>query len=439
MMKMLPINYQDRINRLIEMVKGKALVIFSQPEAIKNSDVHHSYRQESFFYYMTGVKEPDCALVICPHHKEGQSFLFVRPRDLEKEIWNGKRLGIAGAKKQVPVDEVFLIEDLWHKLGAILKGHDGVYYSLGFSADIDRRMIQTLNTVKNLPPRDSNCVMPVVDSFEIAAQMRHAKSEEEIQRMQIAADISQKSFATVFAQVHPGMNEKQVHGMIIGEFLRHGADMEAYNSIVASGENACCLHYVENDCELKDNELLLIDAGAQFDYYASDVTRTFPIGKKFTPAQKALYEIVLHANEEAIKIVKPGMTLNDVHRKAVDILVDGLLGLRLLKGNKESIIEKGEFKKYYPHNTGHWLGQDVHDVGPNMVSNGEKMVFTPFTPGMVITVEPGLYMPANDTMLPAEYRGIGIRIEDDVVVTKSGFEVLTKHIPKSIEAMENRT
>jgi Xaa-Pro aminopeptidase len=433
------IDYRARLENLSSRLNHEAMLLMAQPEAIRNSDVGHSYRQESFFRYLTGVSEPESALLVVPKHGEGKKFiLFVRTKNPVSEQWEGRRLGVDGAKQLVPVDEVHPIDELWKYFAGYVKGHTKMHYCLGRDEHADRDLISGLNAIRRTKPRFFDYKMPIVDSDYLAGEMRQIKGAEEIDRMAKAAKITESAFRTIYDRTRPGMNEKEVYGIILSEFLRQGADMEAYGTIVAGGNNACILHYVSNDMMLRDGELLLVDAGAQLEYYASDVTRTFPIGKRFTPAQKSLYEIVLEANKRAIECVKIGSTIPEVHQKAVEILVSGLLELKLLQGSKSEIIDLGTYKKYYMHNTSHWLGMDVHDVGPYNAEIDGQWIPVKFEAGMVLTVEPGLYIPADDDSVPKEFRGIGIRIEDDILVTEGGYRNLTLGIPKEVVELENR-
>jgi Xaa-Pro aminopeptidase len=431
------INYQQRIEDAITKLGTGAMLILSQPEAIRNSDVGHSYRQESFLYYLTGLSEDNCALLLVPQQDKGvKTVLFISPKDPLHELWEGRRLGVEEAKKTMAIDEAFPIAELWSKLPQYVKGHTEMHYHLGRDQNSDMKVIEALSKIRRTKPRIFDYQLPIIDSDKISGELRQIKTKAEIERMQQAADVTKIAFDKILETTKPGMSEKEVYGTIVGEFYKHGADMEAYGSIVAGGDNACILHYVENNATLNDNELILIDAGAQFDYYASDVTRTFPIGAKFTKPQKQLYEIVLKANEESISMIRPGVTLPEVHQKSVDILVDGLIDLGLLKGKKEEIIKEGLYKKYFPHNTSHWLGMDVHDVGAYQVEDHGEWKPTLFKEGMVLTVEPGLYIPADDSTVDEAYRGIGIRIEDDIVVTDKGVLNFTASIPKSVSEIE---
>jgi Xaa-Pro aminopeptidase len=435
-MQLTPIHHRSRLDRIAPLTEGGALVALSQPTALRNSTVEHIWRQESFLYWLTGFEEPESALVVAPYRPEGQRYiLFLRDKDPERELWDGRRLGVAGAKAKLAIDEAYPIGELWTRLPELMNGAKRVYYNFGVDETNDRRFLQALAAHKARFGKKGLAVkLPVYDASYPAGQVRLRKQPEEADRLRAAATATKKAYATVLPLIRPGMNERDVHGLLIGEFMKNGGEMEAYGSIVAGGANACVLHYRENNMPLKDGELLLIDAGTQYQYYASDVTRTLPVGKRFTPEQKDLYEIVLAAQKAAIHEARVGQTLKHIHDAAVDKLVDGLLTVKLLKGSKAEIVEKGTFRKYYPHGTSHWIGMDVHDVG--QYQDGDAHV--PLESGMYFSVEPGLYVDPADENAPPAFRGIGIRVEDDVMVTPSGPDVFTAGIAKEVHELENR-
>jgi Xaa-Pro aminopeptidase len=431
-----PIDYQARRERVASLIGDGALLVLSQPEAVRNSDVEHLYRQESFLYYLTGFEEPESALLLLGKPKDqGQAFMFLRERDDLLELWNGRRLGTSAATTALKVDKAIAIEAMWSELPELLKGASKLHYHFGFDPVSDLQVIRTLQAEKKKRGRSAvNSLLPVYDAIHIAGLARLRKDAAEIERMRAAATVTKKTFDTIYATVRPGMTERDVNGIIVGEFMKLGSEMEAYGAIVAAGANACCLHYRENRHILNDGELLLIDAGSQVEYYASDVTRTFPIGKSFTPEQKAVYEIVLQAQLACIDKCQIGSNLVDIHDTAVRVITSGLCDIGLLKGSIDSLIEKQEFKKFYPHGTCHWLGMDVHDVG-DYLTDGKP---TRLDEGMVFTVEPGIYIDPKTPSVPKSFLGIGVRIEDDILMTKLGPDVLTKDIPKSVKELENR-
>ncbi len=430
------IDYKVRAEAICEIMGKGALLQLSMPEAPRNSDVHHNWRQESMFYWLTGFAEPSTAILVLANNPVGERVhLFLRDKDPAAELWSGRRLGLKEAEKSLPIDKAHNIEDLWNELPKLLGKSDKVFFDFDGHSDWDQKFVKALAAHKRLQMKSySSLRLPVHDASWLAGQVRLRKSPEEIVLMRKAAEITAKAFAAVFEAVRPGMNERQVHALLIENFMKNGSEMEAYPSIVAGGDNACILHYVDNNQELQDGELLLIDAGSQYEYYASDVTRTFPIGRQFTPPQRALYDLVLAAELVGISKVRKGNSMKDIHNATVEVIVDGLIDLGILSGDKKEIIKEGKFKKFFPHGTGHWLGMDVHDVG-DYFSNG---LATSLQPGMVCTVEPGIYIPSDCEDVAEEFRGIGIRIEDDVLVTDGEPDVLTAAIPKQAADFEER-
>jgi len=435
-MNLRPIDYRARHSRAADLMEKGALIVMSQPTAYRNSTVEHTWRQESFFQWLTGFEEPGSCFVLLANRPEGErTHLFVREKDPEREIWDGRRLGVDGAGKNLMIDKAYSAESFWRILPELLGDATKVWFNLGLNEEYDRNFIKALNQHKAVfGKKHLSSKIPVHDSLYLAGLLRLRKTPEEIDRMRAAAGITRKTFEQIFKAVRPGMSEKDVYGIIQGEFLKNDADMESYGTIIAGGANACILHYRDNNQPLRDGELLLIDAGAQYQYYASDVTRTFPVGKKFSPEQLAMYEIVLRSQKTAISKATVGSTLPSIHEAAVSVLVDGLIDLKLLKGSKDEIIEKGAFRRFYPHGTSHWIGMDVHDVG--VYSDGGHPVF--LDAGMFFSVEPGLYVQLEDELAPKNFRGIGIRIEDDVLVTEDGPEVLSSGIAKEVKDLENR-
>ncbi len=411
------------------------MLVLSQPTAMRNSNVEHPYRQDSVMHYLTGFEEPESAILLLSKGAPGEKMiLFLREKDALAELWEGIRLGTAAAPERTGVDKAFPISQLWEMLPKLLGESESLYYHFGTCAREDEHVINVITKHKRLIGRTRGWQLPVYDSWGIAGQMRLRKTSEEVERMRAAAAITRATFKKIYENVRPGQNERDVHGLILGEFLRHGGEMEAYGSIVAGGANACVLHYRSNNMLLEDGKLLLVDAGAQLHYYASDVTRTFPIGRKFTPEQKALYEIVLSAQEAALSAAKPGSSLPTIHEAGLDVLVDGLREIGLLSGSRDEIKASQSYKRFFPHNTSHWIGMDVHDVG-DYTLGGKPL---PLEAGMYFSVEPGLYVDPSDMAAPEGFRGIGIRIEDDVLITESGNEIITAGIAKSVKELENR-
>ena len=430
-----PINYRARMERCLDLIPGGAMLVLSQPAALRNSNVEHPYRQDSVMHYLTGFEEPESALLLLSKAPKGERMImFVREKDPVAELWEGLRTGTAAAPSRVGVDKAYRIDQLWDMLPQLLGESDKLFYHFGVSAHDDEKVIGAIQRHKRLIGRTRGWQLPVFDAWGVAGQMRLHKTPEEVERMRAAAAVTRATFKKIYETVRPGQNERDVHGLILGEFLRGGGDMEAYGSIVAGGANACVLHYRSNNMPLRDGELLLVDAGAQRDYYASDVTRTFPVGRKFTPEQKALYEIVLSAQDAALAVARPGSSLPAIHEAGLDVLVDGLRDIKLLAGTRDEIKEKQTYKRFFPHNTSHWIGMDVHDVG-DYTENGKPLALAP---GMYFSVEPGLYVDPTDDAAPPAFRGIGIRIEDDVLITLDGKEIITSGIAKSVAELEDR-
>ncbi len=434
-MTITPINYRARREAACSELAEGAMLVMAQPTAIRNNNQEHPYRQESFLHYLTGFEEPESALLILAHKPESQRYImFLRDNDAFAELWDGKRLGVRNAPNALQVDAAFPIEQLWEKLPELLDGALRLYYHLGRDESNDRHLVAAIHQLRRRRGRTTQSLISIHDPNFISGRLRLHKQPEEVERMHAAAAITRQAFAKVYAAVRPGMNEREVWAILLHEFLRQGADMEAYTSIVAGGANACGLHYRDNNQPLRDNELLLIDAGAQYAYYASDVTRTFPIGKKFTPEQKAVYETVLEAQLAAIAKARAGSTLTHIHDAAVEKLVDGMIQMKFFKESPQQIIEQNLYRKYYPHSTSHWIGMDVHDVGDYQ----EDGVPITLAPGMYFSVEPGIYIEPSDTSVPEAFRGLGVRIEDDVLITTGDPEVVTHGIAKNISELENR-
>ena len=430
-----PINYRARMERCLELVQGGAMLVLSQPAAVRNSNVEHSYRQDSVMHYLTGFEESESALLLLSNAPAGQQMvLFVREKDPVAELWEGLRTGTAAAPSRIGCDKAYRIDQLWEMLPQLLGESEKLYYHFGMNPHDDAQVISAITRHKRQIGRTRGWQLPVFDAWGVAGQMRLCKSSIEVERMRAAAAITRTTFKKIYETVRPGQSERDVHGLILGEFLRNGSEMEAYGSIVAGGANACVLHYRSNNMPLRDGDLLLVDAGAQLEYYASDVTRTFPVGRRFTPEQKALYEIVLAAQDAAIAAAQPGSSLPAIHEAGLDVLVDGLRDIKLLSGSRDEIKQKQTYKRFFPHNTSHWIGMDVHDVG-DYTANGKSL---PLAEGMYFSVEPGLYIDPTDETAPPAFRGIGIRIEDDVLITASGNEVITAGIAKSLTELEDR-
>ena len=414
------------------MEPGSVAIIPAAREVTRSNDTEYRFRQNSDFYYLTGFREPDAIAVVAPS-REARFTLFVRPRDREKETWTGRRAGVEGAKERYGADEAFPVEEFREKLTELLDCSTVLYYRLGGgNPELDQTLISQLARMRMMGWRKARPPQTIKDPGLLLHEMRLVKTEEEIALMQRSADIAAEAHREAMRAARPGMREYEIEALIEYVFRRSGAAAPAYNSIVGSGANATILHYVDNDAELKDGDLLLIDAGAEYEGFASDITRTFPVGGRFTKAQRDLYRLVLDCQEECIRMVRPGVTLEQMHERSVEILTEGMVRLGLLRGEPAKLIEEGEYKKFYMHRLSHYLGMDVHDAGAYH-RDGEPR---PVEPGMVLTVEPGIYVAEDAEGVPDEYRGLGIRIEDDVLVTPEGRRVLTDKAPKQAEEIE---
>jgi Xaa-Pro aminopeptidase len=431
--------YRQRREQLMAKIGNGTAIFGSAPMAVMHNDVEYTYRQDSDFYYLTGFNEPHAVAVIAPHHPEHKFIIFVQPKEREKEIWTGYRVGVDTAKTEYGADAAYLISELDEQLPQYLAPSDKIYYHMGRDERLNNKVIKHWQRLLQSYGKRGTGPISIEDPFLTLHPLRMIKSPAELDLMREAARIAAiaHNHARKFAK--PGVNEYQIAAEIEYIFRKHGAMGVAYPSIVATGANACVLHYIENNSELQDGDLLLIDAGCAVGYYNSDVTRTFPVNGKFTSEQKILYELVLDAQMASIEQVKPGTTWKDFHHTSVQIITEGLVNLELLTGDVDTLIEEGKYKNFYMHGTGHWLGLDVHDVGIYM--NGAESWYQ-FQPGNIITVEPGIYI--SPDIEPAEgqpaiddcWKGIGIRIEDDVLVTANGNEVLTAAVPKFVEDIE---
>ena len=425
--------FAQRRKTLMNMMEPNTVAILpAAPMRLRNRDVEYAYRQDSDFYYMTGFPEPQAVAVLIPGRKHGEYVLFCRERDPDAEIWNGLRAGQEGAVERYGADDSFPIEDIDDILPGMLENKQRVFYTMGTHPDFDQRLIGWVNHLRKQARAGIHTPSEFVSLDHLLHDMRLIKSSQEVTMMKQAAVISAEAHRRAMQACRPGMKEYQIEAEIMHTFMKHGARSSAYGSIVGGGPNGCILHYTENTDTLKDGDLLLIDAGAEFEYYAADITRTFPVNGKFNPQQRSLYDITLEAQAAAIEHIRPGKHWNEPHEAAVAVITDGLVKLGLLKGTTRKAIKDETYRKFYMHRTGHWLGMDVHDVGDYKVG-GEWRVFEP---GMVLTVEPGIYIPAGMKGVAKKWWNIGIRIEDDVLVTKKGCEVLTKDVPKQPDEIQ---
>ena len=424
--------FAKRRQQLMEIMGKNSIAILPNSEvSSRNRDVDYPYRSDSNFHYLSGFDEPESVIVIVPGRPHGEYLLFCRERKLEKEIWNGYRAGQEGAIKNFDADDSYPISDLDDILPGLLEEREKVFYTMGNIASFDQRIVGFLNHLRQATRQGKHSPTEIIELDHCLNELRLFKSTAEIKAMRKAGEISAKAHIRAMQFTQPGHWEYQVEAEIIHEFMRNNCRSSAYPSIVGAGENGCILHYIENNHKLKNNDLLLIDAGAEYDFYAGDITRTFPVNGKFTPSQKALYTIVLNAQKAAIAAVKPGNHWNQPHEAAVRVLTAGLIDIGLLEGELEELIENNSYREFYMHRTGHWLGMDVHDVGDYKVGGEWRLL----EPGMVLTVEPGIYI-RDLEHIPKKWHFTGIRIEDDVLVTKTGNEVLSALAPKEIDEIE---
>ncbi len=426
-------SYQPRREQFAAQMQSGIAIIPTAPEHLRNRDSSYPYRFDSYFYYLTGFQEPEAILVIVAEENNSDTryILFCRDKDETREIWDGFRYGPEAAKEIFNFSEAYSITKLDELLPKLLANQTKLYFSLGQDSAWDLRVTGWLNQVRGQARTGATAPTEINDSHTLLDEMRLFKSAEELQIMRQSAAISTQAHKRAMQIVKPGMNECEIEAELLYLFRRQGAQAAAYTSIVAGGSNACVLHYIENNSQLKTGDLLLIDAGCELNGYAADITRTFPVNGKFSAVQKDIYQLVLSAQEAAIAAVKPGNNWDHPHQAALQVLVQGFIDFGLCKGSVDSVIDSQDYKRYYMHRTGHWLGLDVHDAG-EYKQNGK---WRSLQPGMTLTVEPGCYIrPAEN--VPQHFWDIGIRIEDDVVVTKDGNEILTIAAPKKITEIE---
>ena len=407
------------------------LVLPAAPERIRSRDTHYPYRQDSDLWYLTGFPEPEAVLVLVPGRKHGETILFCRERDPEREGWDGPRSGPEGAVERFALDDAYPIDDLDEILPGLLEGRSRVYYHFGRDTEFDLKLIGWLNRVRAQVRSGAQPPHEFLELGHLLDELRLFKSPAELKLMQRAADISVKAHEAAMRAARPGMREYELQAEIERVFRMHDA-VPAYGSIVGAGDNACVLHYVANAAQSRDGDLVLVDAGAEYRGYASDITRTFPVNGRFSKQQRALHDLVGAAQEAALAHARPGVPYETGHDAAVRTLTEGLLRLGLLKGTLEKNVAGGQYKRFYRHKTGHWLGLDVHDVGDYRIDGDSRLL----EPGMVFTIEPGLYVAPGDTTVAAKWRGIGIRTEDDVLVTRDGHKVLTGKLARSADEIE---
>ncbi|WP_313738400.1 Xaa-Pro aminopeptidase [Pseudomonas sp.] len=417
---------------MAQMVPNSIAILPAAALAIRNRDVEHVYRQDSDFQYLSGFPEPEAVIALIPGREHGEYVLFCRERNAEREQWDGLRAGQEGAISLHGADDAFPITDIDEILPGLIEGRERVYSAMGSNPEFDRRLMDWINVIRSKARLGAQPPNEFVALDHLLHDMRLYKSAAEVKVMRLAAEISAGAHIRAMQACRAGLREYSLEAELDYAFRRGGAKMPAYGSIVAAGRNGCILHYQENDALLKDGDLVLIDAGCEIDCYASDITRTFPVSGRFSPEQKAIYEVVLAAQEAAFAQIAPGKHWNHAHEATVRVITEGLVELGLLKGEVQALIDSEAYRVFYMHRAGHWLGMDVHDVGDYKVGGQWRVL----EPGMALTVEPGIYIAADNQNVAKKWRGIGVRIEDDVVVTRTGCEILTSGVPKTVAEIE---
>ena len=424
--------FRARRDQLIQQMGEGVAIIPTAPEAIRNRDSHYPYRFDSYFYYLTGFKEPEAVLLVMAG-KSPKTILFCRDKDVEREIWDGFRFGPDAAKEMFGFDEAYSIQQLDEIAPKLLANQDKLFYSLGADAAWDAKVTAWLNHLRTQARTGISAPDQVLDVRKLLDEMRLIKSPFEMDLMHRSANIAAAAHQRAMQFTKPGMMEYEVEAEFLHEFYRRGAQAPAYTSIVAGGANACTLHYNANHAQLRDGDLLLIDAGCELDGYASDITRTFPVNGRFSPAQRDLYQLVLASQAAAIEKVAPGQHWNAPHEAALKVLAQGFVDLGLCHGSVDAVIESGSYRQFYMHRTGHWLGLDVHDAGEY---KDKQDAWRVLESGMALTIEPGCYVRPADKV-PEHFWNIGIRIEDDAIVTPAGCEIMTKAAPKTVSEIED--
>lgn len=425
--------FQQRRKDLInQMGPGSIAILAAATPILRNGDSEYRYRQNSDMYYLSGFGEAHSVLVLIPGREKGESLLFCQEKDPLKELWNGKLLGPEAAVTTLGIDDAFPITDIDDILPGLIEGRERVYYAMGKDEGLDHRVMEWVKVIRKKVRSGAHSPGEFLVLDHLLHEMRLIKSKAELDLMRTAGQIAVRAHKRAMSVCKPGKFEYELEAEFMHEFFRSGCVAPAYTSIVAGGDNACILHYNENNQKLNNGDLILIDAGCEYEYYASDITRTFPVNGVFSPEQKAIYELVLKAQLAAIEEVLPGKHWDDPHNATVKVLTEGLVELGLLKGDPAELMESGAYRDFYMHRAGHWIGMDVHDVGDYKIDGKWRVL----EPGMALTVEPGLYIAPQNTNVEQRWRGIGVRIEDDVAVTKNGCEVLTAGLPKTVAEIE---
>ncbi len=418
---------------MAQMEPNSIALLAAAPPRVRNSDAEYLYRQNSDFHYLTGFTEEKALLALIPGRKQGEVVLFCQQKDKAKELWHGTLMGPDVARKELEIDDAFPVDDMDDILPGLIEGHDRVYYSMGKDDRFDNQVMNWLKVIRSKAKIGAHPPGEFLMLDHLLHELRLIKSTNEIKLMQQAAKISAEGHKRAMAYCRPGIREYELEAELLHAFTRNGSRAPAYTSIVATGDNACILHYIENDSEVKAGDLVLIDAGCEYGHYASDITRTFPANGKFSPEQKAIYNIVLKAQLAAIEAIRPGVPWDEPHNISVKIITQGLVRLGIMNGRPSQLIKSEAYKDFYMHRIGHWIGMDVHDVGDYKIDDDWRLL----EPGMVTTVEPGIYISPSNKKVPKKWRGIGVRIEDDVLITRNGNKVLSAGIPKTIQEIES--
>mgnify|MGYP000315104329 FL=1 len=426
--------YAARRKDLMSMMADNSIaVIAAAPEKVRSKDTLYPYKQSTNFSYLSGFSEPCAVMLLIPNRQQGECVLFCRDKDPLRETWDGLRLGPIEAKQALALDDAFPIDDIDDILPGLLEGKSHIYYSAGKDKAFDKQLIQWVDEVTLDKESDSEPCCEQVDLDHLLAELRLIKSAAEIKLMRKAADISAEAHCRAMRFCQPGQYEYQLQAEIEHQFMMSGATGPAYTSIVGGGKNACILHYIENQSALKSGDLVLIDAGCEYQNYAADITRTFPVNGKFSTAQAAIYDVVLAAQTAAINYISPGVTYDQANKATIEVITQGLVELGILSGDVEQLITEGAYREFYMHSVSHWLGMDVHDVGDYKINNQWRV----YEAGMLLTIEPGIYIAADNQNVDKKWRGIAVRIEDDILVTKAGREVLTDGVPKQRDQIES--
>ena len=427
------LNFSERRDLLADKVlEDSAIIVSAASVKSRISDTEYSYRQDSNFYYLSGYEEPESLILIRPNQDKERFIIFCRDRDPLREQWDGFRTGQEGVIQDYGADAAYSINSIDEIMPKLLEGAKNIYFSMSAPCGVDSKISSWVEDIRKNTRSGAEPPQNLLSLDSILHEMRLIKESDEMDLMKQAANITTEAHIRAMQSVRPGMYEYQLEAEYLYAFNKNGARSPAYNSIVGGGNNSCILHYVENNAELHDGDLVLVDAGCEYQYYASDVTRTFPVNGKFSPEQREIYSIVLEAHKQSMEQAKPGNKWNLMHEKSVEVIVEGLLSIGLLQGSRDEIIDKGEYTKFYMHRIGHWLGMDVHDVG-SYKQDGD---WRPLEEGMVMTVEPGIYILDSMEGVDDKWKGIGVRIEDDIAITDSGFEILTPDVPRTIEEVE---